>query len=324
MADRMIFRTESKIFVTAAACLLLLFVLDAEALAEKNKASSAQLSRAEGILIKLRELEQATTSLDEFQRRAAKFYPSLFSEVAELAEGDLKTDLTTAVFLHEAIYRHWSDDADPVNCKDLPREVYRKICRSGESRRQFQVEKARLHSNWAAAVVRQARGANDQPTLLQISEMRAAREEDIRLASLAISALQEIGERIIAHPSLRAYEESRELACVSYEQFAPELAATLVLVDQILTHLPRGPLHQALRNARNGFREGETWWRRNRRSEEKTVAASDLSAPDFVKLAHLNPDAVAYTVVSNWRKATNSLREAEILIRNVSQTSRLR
>lgn len=302
-----------------AACVFVLASGEARAWRQPASApGSGDVARAEKILVKLRRLEEAAREdFRAYQAAFKKFYPALFGEVADLCEGDLKTDLTTAVFLHETAYakRHTSGAA-PVNCDDGLRDVYLKLCREGEgaTRTRFLRAKARLHSAWAEAIVRHSREATDAATLAALSEMRAARAHDAEIAARAVGALKALGGQVNAYSSLHEFEEGGGVARVPFEQFSADLSDALGEVETALAQLPRGPLHRALRNARNAFREGASLWRKSSRAEQKTVSANSLAAPDPLKALGLPPGAVNYTVVCDWRKAARAVEEAEGMI----------
>ncbi len=305
--------------LVAAACFLILAASETRAATRARTPGVEDMARAEKILIKLRQLEAAAATADSgsFHAVVKQLYPALFADVARLRDGDLKTDLSTAVFLYEAAHANRHTERLAVDgCDDQLRDIYLTLCREnegGESVR-FLWAKARLHVRWAAAVIGQQRGAGDAATRAALSEMRAARAADAQLAARAVAALKQLAGRVHAYSSLHEFEERGEVAGESFERFSVELETALGEVDRVLAALPRGPIRHALRNARNAFRAGASRWRMSSRAGSKTVSINALAAPDPLKGAGLEAGAVNYTVVCDWRKAIRALEEAQALV----------
>jgi hypothetical protein len=91
------------------------------------------VQKAERIIAKLHRLEEVTaTALDSgaYKAEIVGLYPGLFVDASELRESDLKTDLTTAVFLYETAYRaRLNLGARRTDCLNEVREIYLKLCR---------------------------------------------------------------------------------------------------------------------------------------------------------------------------------------------------
>lgn len=280
--------------------------------------SGGDAARAEKILAKLRRLDAATTDFSLYISTARALYPKLFAETARLREGDLKTDLTTAVFLYEAASTtRRTDETTAADCDAQLRDAYRLLCREqeGRARAHFLWAKARLHASWAAALARRSRGAGDAETLVALARMRSARATDAELGARAVYALKTLAGKVRAYPSLAAFEEGGGVvAKVSFAQFNADLTDTLGLVDATLASLSRGPLHHSLRNARNAFRAGAAWWEKSSHGEQKTVSINALTAPDPLKAIGLAASGVNYTVVCDWRHAARALEEATEII----------
>ena len=279
------------------------------------------LSRAEKIITKLQKLEAAATegSFGPYKSVAEKLYPGLFSEVAALGESDLKTDLTTAVFLYDAAFRAWPALASSeAVCDRELRDLYQRLCRENVTNTRLALTraKARTHTLWAAALIGHARGERDRDTLSFISEMRAERENDAMLAASAVAALRALERDANAYPSLAAFEEECKVARVSYKQFSENVSEAFRAIDGVINALPRGRIRQQIENARNSYRDGLFWWSKTHRRTELTVAAHALAERDPVENERLDAAAVNYTVVINWRNASRYTTHAEELLRS--------
>src|SRR5205823_14512711 len=106
-------------------------------------------------------LEEAAASRDPdaYRRASGKLYPGLFVNVSELREGDLKTDLATAVTLYESAYRTRRAAASTApDCASELRETYFRLCLENAGDRTGLLRaKARLHARWAEAELRYLR-----------------------------------------------------------------------------------------------------------------------------------------------------------------------
>lgn len=295
-----------------------------------NSAASAfpekEIKKGERIIAKLRRLEQFTSgAIDSRNYRTLvnKMYPALFVQVAELKESDLKTDLTTAVFFYEQAFREMGGPGKrEFNCRDEGRSVYAKICVESRSdtASKLLLAKARLHTNWADALIKYQRGASDLATLKILEEVHGERRHDQALAEKAVAALKTLEENVCAYSSLAEFEEGGRLARVSFESLATKAASVLRSVDVILQSLPRGTLFYSLYNARNAYGDGLFWWRKTYRRKKLVVDVNALKGQDEVKQHNLDPEMTNYTVAINWREAVEQTRQAEAFL----QTARTR
>jgi hypothetical protein len=275
------------------------------------------VQKAERIIVKLHRLEEVTaTALDSdaYKAEIAGLYPGLFVDASELRESDLKTDLTTAVFLYETAYRTRLDlGARRTDCVNEMREIYLKLCREtqdGDSLRLLW-SMARLHTRWGEAVVRSYRGAADPETLKELSEIEAERKVDITLAEHAVAALKGLAERVGTFSSEDAFENALRAKEISFEQVSGEGSKALSTVDRVLASLPRGRLYLLLHNARCSYQDGLFWWGKTYRIRERTVSVNNLSAPDPLKVIGLSASTVNSTALANWRNALKYMLEAE-------------
>jgi len=208
------------------------------------KESKKDLERAEGVLSKLRRLEEAsaTADPDAFIETARKLYPELFSKVAALREGGLKTELTTAVFLYESSLRASRQDG-AADCSREPRESYARLCletRDG-GRASFLRAKALSHARRAQAELLYARGDRADATIDAVARTRAERDTDRALAADALQSLKELA------------------AASSSGDDARPASDRLEAVDRVLASLPRDRTHRLLREARDAFRDALYW-----------------------------------------------------------------
>ena len=278
------------------------------------------VATGERIVGKLRRLEQLTkesASSEKHRKLIAKMYPGLFVEVADLRESDLKTDLTTAVFLYDEVLQSQIDANNTVPvCEDEPREIYAKLCAEDKSGtlQDFLRAKARLHTRWAEAVINYHRGINDVATMSTLQLIRGERENDLTLARQAVEALQVLEKNVCNYSSLSEFEEHRALARVPFERLSKKVSATLQAVDRILLSLPRSPLFYPLYHARNAYANGIFWWQKTHSRSKLVVNANAFNEPDVMNSAKLDTGEVGYTIVINWRKAIRHTREAANII----------
>jgi hypothetical protein len=304
----------------AAGRLLLSFVLAALACAQAYAGGQAlrekDVRKGEEIVAALRRMERVS-DFQDYGALADKLYPSLFAKVSELREGDLKTDLTTAVFLYEQALGEWKNrPAASFDCAGELREVYARVCAEdkGATVVGFLRAKARLHTLWADAQIRFHKGASDAATIAALGEMRAERRRDLALAEEALAALRTLEQEVHVYPSLAQFQERAALARVSFEQLSEDAASVLQKVDRILQSLPRGPVFYPLYHARNFYSDGLFWWKKTYRRKQMVVEVNSFTEPDDAQSLNMAPEAIDYTVSVNWRNAARRTRRAEQLI----------
>ena len=306
---------------------LLLIILFTSAVASveayagsKTDLSGKEVKRGESIISKLLELGFAPTDSRTRHKLIQKMYPRLFSEVAELEASDLKTDLTTAVFLYEEAWREESRSGE-IDCAGEPRKVYAKLCaaKQGATISDFLRAKARLHTEWAVAIIGHHRGIVDAATALRLEEIRNERTNDLRLAVQAVAALKTVEQNVRGYESLGELEEHRALATVPFERLSNDVSEMLGSVDRILLSMPRSPLFYSLYHARNSYTNGLFWWQKTHHLKRLVVNANSFTEPADMEASKLDPKVVNYTVAINWRNAIRHTRAAVNIIEAFKQ-----
>jgi hypothetical protein len=241
----------------------------------------------------------------------------LFVAAASLSSSDLKTDLTTALFLYDEAFREeFSSRRASIDCEAELRETYAQLCREnrGGTLSLYLQAKARLHARFAEATINNYRGVKDGATNAALEEMRRERLNDVRLAERAVKALKSLEGEVYDYTSLAEFEEHRRLSNVPFERFSEDVSEMLRRVDPVLLSLPRSPLFYTLYHARNLYADGLFRWRTTYRQTKMVVDVNSFNEPDEMKSRDLAPEASNYTVAINWRKAINHTREAARLI----------
>jgi hypothetical protein len=272
------------------------------------------VKKAERIIVKLRALGQARVdaAANRNNRKSSEKIPgSLFIEVAELHASDLKTDLTTAIFLYEEAFGQQGERV-AIECQDELREVYANLCRehSTGTLADFLLAKARLHILWAEASIGEHLGQSDAATIATLAEMRRERSLDLKLAESAVNSLKSLEKDVYGYSSLAEFEEQRALARVPFERLAEDVSVVLSLVDRVLLSLPRSQLFYPLYHARNAYANGLFWWQKIQRQQSLVVNVNSFKEPDQLKSSRLDPLEVNYTIVINWRNAIRHTRAA--------------
>jgi hypothetical protein len=265
--------------------------------------SEKDARKAESVVAKLRLLDDALASRDAGARRkAAGTLPGLFVGVSELRDGDLKTDLSTAVWLYDSALRARGVVSD---CEGELRESYSRLCRenAGGDRASLLLAKARLHARRAEAELSYLRGERDDATRDALAELRAERSTDLALADEALRALKEL--------AARANARDRVSEADSDDRTSASFADALAQVDRLLASLPRGHVEQLLRNARDAFRDGLYWQLKTLPSRALVVNVSSLASPDPLAPTGLDPDAAARAAADNLRGAQRFIAKAE-------------
>jgi hypothetical protein len=265
------------------------------------------LKRAEAVIYRLRRLEEASATADReaFAKAARKLYPGLFSKVAALGDGGLKTELTTAVVLYESSLRA-ARQGGPADCSRELRESYARLCLETHDggRAAFMRAKARLHTRRAEAELLYARGERGAATLAAVAHTRAERDTDRALAADALRSLKEL-------------LAASTTGCAA--RLAADVAGGLEAFDSVLASLPRDPSHRLLREARDAFRDGLYWRLKAAPALAPVIDAGSFTPRGELPLMGLRADDATHAAQANLRAALKFIgRAEEVLERQVN------
>ena len=254
-----------------------------------------ELKKAEALLSKLRGLEAAAPDPGSFARAAGKLYPGLYARVSGLREGDLKTDLATAVALYESALRAGVEGGGAApDCARELREAYTRLCREAGGRAGLLRAKASLHARRAEAELLYARGDRGDATVEAVSAIRAERGTDRALAEEALHVLGGLAERSPENPARRA-----ETLAQRFEQ-----------LDRILASLPRDRARGLLREARDALRDALYWQLKAAPARALVVDANSFAAPDTLPRLGLRTDDADRAALANLRAALKFIAKA--------------
>jgi hypothetical protein len=295
-------------------------VLAVRAEGATGAASSAALRdedvrRAEKVLLKLRLLDEAAAANDAsaYRALASKLYPGLFITVADMRPSDLHTDLSTAVFLDEEVARTWFDaEAATADCARERQDTYLPLCLDlrGGTVRQLLLAKARLHARWAEAVVKDYRREGDAATSRALSEMRAARDNDLVIAARVMETLKPLEGLFNTLPIYADHQERLNVSNASFDRLDGEYADALNVAGVLLAQMPRSLTFYHLSDARRAYMDGLFWYRKVHQSKKLVVNVKGF-ASDPLQDLKLNTDQVGGTVIANWKSAVKYTRLAE-------------
>lgn len=159
--------------------------------------------------------------------------------------------------------------------------------------------------------MRYQRGASDTETMSALSQMEAERAIDLKLARQAIDILKTLDEKVISYSTLGEFEQRGAVAEISFESFVKDYMRVAGVVDAILASLPRSVIYYQLQNARDSYHDGLFWWKKTYRRAEAVISANSLLESDQLKTLRMEPGAVNYTVVCNWRGGRKYIEKAE-------------
>jgi hypothetical protein len=305
-----------RIVLLTLLCLLVFAGRAVHASPHDRTPDSKEIKRAESLLAKLHRLEETAASVDfdAFGKLAGKLYPGLFTNVSELRDGDLKTDLATAVTLYESTLRASREGIGAApDCSRELRDSYSRLClenRGGDLARLL-LSKARLHARWAETELRYARGDRDAETLDAMSLISAERKTDTALAQEALHVLKELAEALSAGASSAASSARRALPREHVEPFSASLSGQLEEVERILASLPRDRVRQLLRNARDAFRDSLYLQLKVLPARSLVVNANYFNSPDTLPQTGLSTDDAERAALDNLRAAHKFITRAE-------------
>lgn len=266
-------------------------------------------------MAQLRLLDDAAAANDEsaYRARVSKFYPALFVAVADMRQSDLQTDLSTAVFLYERVRRTWlSAGATMADCGRERPDIYLPLCLElrGGTVRQLLLAKARLHTRWAVAEVKDYRGMRDPETARDLSEMRAARANDQLVAARIVETLKPLEGLLNSSPTSAGYVERRAAPKAISGGQDDEFADALGLAADLLAWMPRSPAFYQLSGARLAYADGLSWSQKARQSKALVISVNSFQ-PDPLKNLGMDADQVNATAEANWKSAARHTRRAE-------------
>jgi hypothetical protein len=307
----------------AAACAALLLALTfacraavAAAPAAAGGIHDGDARKAEKVLAQLRLLHDAASADDHaaYRALASKLFPDLFVKVSEMRPSDLSTDLSTAVFLYEKLWRAWAAaGAATADCQSERPDIYRPLCLGlrGGTVRQLLLAKSRLHTRWAEAVLSNRRGDADPETARALAEMASARANDLLLAARVAETLKSLEGRL-PFPAADAGRGSSFNATTAGSGGSDgDCADALHAAQSLLAWMPRSQTFYHLSGARLAYADGLSWYRKVRQSKRLVVSAASGFAPDPLTVLKLDADQVSATVRANWKSAIRHTRLAE-------------
>jgi len=314
-------RAPAPIYSGAAACVALILALAFAGRVVRAAGGDAagaihggDVRRAEKILAKLRLLHDAARSDDAgaYRKLVSKLYPGLFVQVAEMRHVDLRTDLSTAVFLAEKLGRTWdAAGAVTADCQCERPDIYRPLCLNprGGTVRQLLLAKSHMHARWAEAVLRNGKGEADAETARALAEVKAARANDYLIAARVIETLKALEGRFPVSQA-GADRERFRASPAGVERPDGGFADALRDADVLLAWMPRSQVFYQLSNARDAYADGLSWYGKVRQSKSLVVSVNSF-APDPVKVLGLDAEQVGATVRANLMLAIRHTRIAE-------------
>lgn len=318
-------------------CLLAFAGRAAHAVTHERAPGDKELRKAEAVISKLQRLEEAAAATDAsntaaFDEAVKRLYPGLFIAVANLPDGDLKTELSTAASLYESA-RGARAGASRPDCSRELRQSYFRLCLESGDRARLARAEAALHARRARALLLYARGDRADATLEALAELRAERATDLSLAEEALEALKELAgpqpeartsdQLADAQPSQRSSDgrqSEQTSAAQSSKQTsaqpsdARELSPSLEQVDRLLASLPRTRVRQLLADARDAFRDGLFWQLKSLPSRSLVVSADSFTDPERLRPLDLSADDASRTALENLRAARKFINRAEAAI----------
>ncbi|MDQ3917166.1 MAG: hypothetical protein M3348_01575, partial [Acidobacteriota bacterium] len=258
-------------------------------------------------MAKLRLLDEAAAANDEsaYRARASQLYPGLFVTVADMRQSDLQTDLSTAVFLYEKVGRTWlGAGAAAADCVRERPDIYQPLCLElrGGTVRQLLLAKARLHARWAGAVMKDYRGERGPETARALSEMRAARANDLLIAARVVEALKPLEGLVNSSPTSAGYQGRPAASKAGAAGPDVEFADALGLAADLLAWMPRSPAFYQLSGARLAYVDGLSWSQKARQAKALVISANSFQS-DPLKNLGMDAEQVTAAAEANWKSA---------------------
>ncbi|HEV8588927.1 MAG TPA: hypothetical protein VGQ72_08620 [Pyrinomonadaceae bacterium] len=159
-------------------------------------------------------------------------------------------------------------------------------------------------------------GSDDLATkgLIVDGPMGATQQNDIVLASRAITALKQLQAKIIVYRSLHDFEADSRLGHVSLDTFKAHLHTVSIELEPIIAQLSDPRLRAHLTNALYSFRDGAFWWEKVVQPRVVTTRTVELTLRSVTPAETFFITTVPYTVAIYWRQAAKFLLQAETLV----------
>ena len=300
----------------------ILHSMPATALARSAQAAlnDKQVARAEKLLAEIKSLESlAVTRPDREGYEAVKgLSRRLLEKAAGLPEGDLRTDLLTALRFYDlaADARHRADFFGPriLPCERERPGAYQTLCKIVRGNRsELLWAKARLHTRWASVLISWYKGATDSSADAAVHEIWEEREFDAMLAERALQSLKSLERDVNSYKSQAEFVASGAVANIPLEEFAGRLRVVNDSVQQALAWLPEGGIKFELYKAMRSYLDGYFWWAKVYSPRVVRVSASGYAPPSPEEARVIDSGVAGYTAVINWRHAREYTRAAEEL-----------
>jgi hypothetical protein len=281
-----------------------------------------QIAKAEKLLSKLARLQQFTQSgftYAAYKEAVHKLSNSVLEDVADLPEGNVKTDIGTSFRFYESALREWSvaSASRPAvtGCEEERAGSYRTLCESVKGNRlELAWSKASLHARWANAVLSKEKGSGDADTEVAISEMLAERRIDHLLAERCVGALKLLSKEVVAYNSLAEFEEGRTVSRLPFEKLGALLENVGLTVSSDLDSLPESRLKNEIHNALRSYLDGGFRWTKSYRPAVVTLASLAYMGEQQPSRNNLDAAIINYTVTVNWKHALRYTERAEELL----------
>ena len=285
-----------------------------------SRLDAKQLAKAERLIHELEQLDNFINSgpdTAQYKARLVNLSDGLSRAAGSLPEGDVKTDMATAVYWYEQLAFNLnhssgskaSSQSVAGRCGNERPGAYQELCESASgSARDLLWAKARLHLSWArAGLVFQKTGKVQRP----LDDVAVERRIDQMLAARIIESLKVLESEVIIYRSLGDFEANGKLARVPFAVFKQDLQRVSADAENSLSWLPQNMLKTEISNALHSFQDGAFWWAQI--DQPRVVKVSDLAFRDASRSASATVlmTTVPYTVAINWRHGSRYLRHAE-------------
>jgi len=282
-----------------------------------------QLAKAERLIQQFEQFDNFMNSGPDpaqYKARVGKLSDDFSRAAGRLPEGDLKTDMATAVYWYEQLalsLNHLAGSragatSGNVGCDNERPGAYQKLCEcTSGSTHDLLWAKARLHIDWArAGIAFQKTGKVQRP----LDDVAVERRIDQMLAARAIESLKVLESEVIIYRSLGDFEAAGKLARVPLAVFKEDLLKVSADTESTLSWLPQNLLKSEISNALHSFQDGAYWWEQI--DQPRVVKVSELASRDLYRSSSEAAllTTVPYTVAVHWRHGSNYIHQAERML----------